>query len=104
MKEIKVIIEPSRVKDVLEALRGIPDNPDVVLSEVTEYGNPDQSCNFFFIEKQACLEVVVPGSQASEVVDIITNAVNSSGGSSGRIIVTDIDCAAEIRDIEAGVA
>jgi len=84
--------------------RRIPDTPEVVLSEVTEYSNPDPSCSFFFIEKQACLEIVIPGSQASEIADIIAGIMNSNGGSGGRIIVTDIDCAAEIRDIEAGVA
>lgn len=101
MREIKAIIEPSLVQKVLEALEALPWLPDVLLSEVTSCRPGEDS---FRGAKQTSLEIVVPHSKAPEVVEAIARAAEGSAGLlDGRILVTNVAAATDIRDIEAGV-
>jgi len=104
MKEIKAIIESSLVQKVLDALGEIPELPNLILSEVTSYGQSVAGTDSTHGLKQTSLEIVVPSSMAAVVADAIAHASSSDGSCDGRIFVTNIDGAANIRDIEYGVA
>ena len=74
------------------------------MSEVRGYGTLAAGSDSTHGVKQTSLEIVVPGSMAAEVVDAIARAARSEDPCDGRIFVTNVAGAANIRDIEAEVA
>jgi nitrogen regulatory protein PII len=106
MKEIKALVEPSRLYDVVVALRGVPSMPRFTVSEVRAFpaGGPGppgdrQPADSIASFEMYRIECVVPDSVAHLVVDAIERADRT--GVSGRetVIVVAVEEA-----VKAGAA
>jgi len=84
MKEIKAIIKPFRLEEVVHALREIPNLPAVTISTAhglsVERGTFDQ----VVVTK---LEIMVPDELAESVVQVIQKAAHTGLAGDGRIVV-----------------
>ena len=92
MKEVKAIIDPSRLYDIVQALRGIPSMPDFAVSEVRifprggtcvqPHGHGTDAIDSVEALK---IECVVP----EELVPGVVDAVQRSAGT-GVVIGADV--------------
>lgn len=98
MREIKAIIRPERVQEVLRALHAIPDLPGLTISMVRGYGRryPPGEQTFDEVE-MAKLEIVVLAAVAAEVVAAIEHAAHTGRIGDGRIFVAEVEQAVNIR-------
>lgn len=94
MKEIKAIIQPFKLDDVLEALHQVPGLPGVTVSEAqgisVQPGYYDQL-------KKTKLEIMVPDALADSVVEAIQSAAHTGNPGDGRIFILDISETVKIR-------
>jgi len=88
MKEVKAIIRPERLSDVLPAPRAMPRFPGVTISHVRGYGRrvpPDPDRFAFAAVDMTKLEIVVLADIASEVVTIIEQTAHTGRFGDGKI-------------------
>ena len=95
MREIKAIIRPDRLSDVIRALREIPHMPGVTVSVVQGFGRgvvqqahgigPVAEAQF------AKVETVVPFALAKQVIEAIRRAAHTGGPGDGKIFVIPVD-------------
>ncbi len=102
MREIKAIIRPERLSEVLRALHGIPDLPGVTVSIVRGFGRryPLGSEPTFDEIERTKLEIVVPTAVASEVVQVVERAARTGNVGDGKIFVLPVEHAVKIRSGE----
>lgn len=88
MKEVKAIIQPFKLDDVLEALRAIENLPAVTVSAVQGYNvaHPE-----YQLHTKIKLEVMVPDDLVQAVVDAIGRAARTGNPGDGRVFVIDIE-------------
>ncbi|CAN5691119.1 P-II family nitrogen regulator [soil metagenome] len=94
MKEIKAIIQPYKLDDVLLALRAIEDLPAATVSGCRVAAQHE--AHFHEILKSK-LEIVVADDLADQVVDVIRRAARTGHSGDGRIFVIPVERSVSIR-------
>lgn len=109
MKEIKAIIQPFRVDEVLHALAALPGLPGVTLSQVVGWGKTRASdaestvtVGEHALAPKTKLEIVVSDVVAERVIGAIEAAARTSNLGDGKIFVSDVGEAVKIRTGERG--
>ena len=102
MKEIKAIIRPDRLTDVLQALHQIPNLPGVTISSVRGFGKryPDGGGESFDQVTMAKVEIVVPSAVLAEVLGAVERAAHTGNLGDGKIFVLPVEHAIRIRSGE----
>jgi len=102
MKEIKAIIRPERLPDVLKALHEMPELPGVTVSHVRGFGKrvPRDDSEPFAAIDMTKLEIVVSSTTAPKVVAVIRRAAHTGGAGDGNIFMSTVDEALKIRSGE----
>ena len=94
MKEIKAIIKPSRLEEVIRSLRQIKNLPAMTVSAANglsaEQGTFDQVV-------KTKLEIMVPDDLVESVVRTIQNSAHTGLAGDGRIFVIPIEQTVKIR-------
>lgn len=94
MKEIKAIIKPFRLEEVIHALRQIKDLPAMTVS--TAHGLSAEHGAFDQVVKTK-LEIMVPDELVEAVLQAIQNAAHTGLAGDGRIVVIPIAQTVKIR-------
>ncbi|WCJ60328.1 P-II family nitrogen regulator [Fontisphaera persica] len=94
MKEIKAIIKPSRLEEVVQALRQIKDLPAMTVS--TANGLSAEQGTFDQVVKTK-LEIMVPDGLVEPVVQAIQKAAHTGLAGDGRIVVIPVEQTVKIR-------
>ena len=106
MREIKAIIRPDRLSDVVHALRQIPRMPGVTVSVVQGFGRGDGGPRGGMEpvgEAQfAKVETVVPFALAKQVIEAIRRAAHTGRPGDGKIFVIPVDIVTRISTGEEG--
>lgn len=98
MKEVKAIIRPERLSDVLQALHDIPRLPGVTVSHVRGFGRrlpADPEGESFAATDMTKLEIVVPEDLLDEVVGTIERAAHTVRFGDGKIFTASAGRLAE---------
>lgn len=109
MKEIKAIIQPFMLSQVIDALKEIPDMPGVTVSEVKGFGksraagakNSVTEWGVDFVPKVK-LETVVTDEMAEQVVETIQKNAHTGNVGDGKIFVYDVGRIIKIRTGKSG--
>lgn len=101
MYEIKAVIRPDLLDDVVQALHRIPDMPGVTVSVVRGYGKRSPPVRAGVAEfgetEMTKLETVVPESLRDRVVSTVQQAARTGRPGDGKIFVSRVDDAVTIR-------
>ena len=97
MKEIKAIIQPYMLDNVLLALEAIADLPGLTVSQVLGWGkergatvqDPVREAGHSFAKKTK-LEIVVTDGLAPRVVQAIVETARTGRAGDGKIFVSDV--------------
>lgn len=109
MKEIKAIIRPFKLDDVITALHNIEGLPGITISKIKGFGkskakdaeDPIREGLHDFVEKVK-LEIVVRNDIVDEVVDTIQNIANTGNPGDGKIFVMEVSDTIKIRTNDRG--
>jgi nitrogen regulatory protein P-II 1 len=101
MKEVKAIIQPFMLQDVLRGLAKVDGLPAVTVSEVDGHSvvHPDHKPS-----PKTKLEIMVPDEVVDAVVDTIERCARTGRPGDGRIFVSDVLAAVKIRTGDRGTA
>ena len=109
MKEIKAIIRPFRLLEVMEELQKIEGLPGVTVSEIKGFGksrakNAKDKLEYEMVEfvPRIKLEVVVHDEMADEVVKVIQKVAHTGNTGDGKIFVIQVEETVKIRTNERG--
>lgn len=109
MKEIKAVIRPFKLDDVVTALHKIEGLPGLTVSEIKGFGRTKaKNTNDSFREglhdyvKRVKIELVVHNNIVNEVVDVIQTAAHTGNPGDGKIFVIDVMNTIRIRTNERG--
>ena len=104
MREIKAIIRPDRLSDVVHALREIPHMPGVTVSVVQGFGHVERTHGTEpFGEAQfAKIETVVSVGLVKQVIEAIQRAAHAGRSGDGKIFVLSVDNVTRISTGEEG--
>lgn len=107
MREIKAIIRPDRLDDVVRGLRLVPDLPGLTVSVVHGFGRAHQGQ----VDDEAPsgraefakLEIVVTVDLVKEVTEVIRRIAHTGRSSDGKIFVIPVESVTRISSGEEGV-
>ncbi len=105
MKEIKAIIQPSTLNQVLIALHEIKELPGCTVSTVLGYGRVRQkegSDSLLESAERTKLEVVVPDQLVKKVLDAIYKHAHTGNKGDGKVFVIETVDALSLRTGERG--
>jgi nitrogen regulatory protein P-II 1 len=104
MKEIKAIIQPFMLAQVLEALRDIPAMPGITISHLQGLGGMQAEGQEDLIEPtpKVKLEMVVPDSLAEQVVQTVETQARTGNSGDGKIFVYAVEDVVKIRTGQRG--
>ncbi len=109
MKEIKAIIRPFRLLDVIDELQKIEGLPGVTVSEIKGFGksrakNSKDKITYELVEfiPRIQLEVVVVDEMADEVVNVIQKYSHTGNTGDGKIFIVNVEDVVKIRTNERG--
>ncbi|HEV8335700.1 MAG TPA: P-II family nitrogen regulator [Candidatus Polarisedimenticolia bacterium] len=109
MKEIKALIQPSKLYDVVMALHRIPSMPGFITSDIRGFprGHADPESQSHGIDaidsfEMMKVECVVPDSLAPLVVETIARVARTGYSRDGRIIISAVEDAVKIRTGQHG--
>ncbi len=109
MKEIKAIIRPFKLLDVIDELQKIEGLPGVTVSEIKGFGksrakNAKDKIVYELVEfiPRIQLEVVVVDEMADEVVNVIQKYSHTGNTGDGKIFVVNVENVVKIRTNERG--
>lgn len=101
MREIKAIIKPERLSEVLDALHQIRDIPGMTVSSVRGYGTRRPGAEGGPVEfgevMMTKLEVVVPTTMVAEAIERIQRAACTGHAGDGKVFVLPVEQAVKIR-------
>ena len=108
MKKIEAIIQPYKLEQVKDALKGIHAD-GITVSEVRGHGRQKghtevyrgQEYSIEFLPKVK-LELVVPDERLDEIVSSLSTAARSGKIGDGKIFVSSVEDAVRIRNGERG--
>lgn len=110
MKKIEAIVQPFKLEDVKEALKGIGIDGMTVI-EVRGHGRQKGHKEVYRGQEyevdllpKVKLEMVVPSSRADEVVSTLAGAARTGKIGDGKIFVSEVAEAIRIRNDERGEA
>src|SRR5262245_43925235 len=106
MTEIKALIRPERLPEVLQALHEMPRLPGVTVSHVRGFGRrqpPDPDGDAFGAVDMAKLEIVVSAELAEDIVAAIERAAHTGRVGDGKIFTSPVAGAIRVRSGERGV-
>lgn len=110
MKEIKAIIQPFMLENVLDVLRDHSEFPGITISEVSGWGRSRASDAKNAVSegghafaKKTKLEIVVRDEMVESVVDLITRTARTGRSGDGKIFIFDVKDVLKIRTGERGV-
>jgi len=98
MKEIKVLIRPELLDDVLEPLYAHPEFPGVTISTVRGFGQKvgrDNASSFCEVAMTK-LEMIVNNDLVEEVVGLLLERARTGKPGDGKIAVYDVERVARI--------
>lgn len=107
MREIKAIIRPDRLSEVLRALHAMPELPGVTVSSIRGFGRryPLGAEPIYDEVEMVKLEIVVPAAVAAGVVQAVQRAALTGRAGDGKIFVYPVEQVVKIRsgdrDLEA---
>ena len=104
MREVKAMIRPQRLEQVMEALREIPGLPGVTVFTVHAHRirPPDDPRGSDGEEAQfSRLEIILPDSLVDTIVSAIGRAAHTGRAGDGLVIVTPVERFVRIRDLSA---
>lgn len=99
MKEIKAVIRPHKLDEVLNALHKLGRLPSVMSSQAT---TTNVGAEFYKSEQMAKIELMVPDDQVEAVVGLIAQAAHTGNAGDGRIFIIPIEDSIVIRTGERG--
>ena len=105
MHEVKALIRPERLYDVVQALHGLPAMPKITVSTVQGFGrrNDIRAPEAMFGETtMAKIETVVTDELVERVVDVIQRTAGTGRPGDGKIFVMPVNRAVRIRSGDAG--
>jgi nitrogen regulatory protein P-II 1 len=104
VKEIKAIIQPFMLAQVLEALRAIPHMPGVTISHLQGLGGSRGSNQEDLVEPEpkVKLEIVVPDNQAEQIARTIEIWAHTGNSGDGRVFLYGVEDAIKIRTGQRG--
>lgn len=96
MREVKAVIRPDRLSDVVRALRQIPHMPGVTVSVVQGFGRGGAQRDASAVEplgeaQFAKVEAVVPIELVTAVVDAIRRAAHTGRPGDGKVFVIPVE-------------
>lgn len=109
MKEIKAVIQPFMLDDVLYAMEQIEGLPGLTLSQVQGWGRSRArnatdivSIGSRQFARKLKLEIVVPDAMADRIVDAIVRTARTGKVGDGKVFVYDVQKSVRIRtgDVE----
>ena len=110
MKEIKAIIQPFMLENVLDALREYGELPGLTVSEVRGWGKSRAAGvrdaareGGHAFAKKTKLEIVLTDETAETVVDLIARATRTGRPGDGKIFIFNVKDVLKIRTGERGV-
>ncbi|AFN73821.1 nitrogen regulatory protein P-II [Melioribacter roseus P3M-2] len=109
MKEIKAIIKPFKLDDVITELHKIEGLPGITISEIKGFGkskaknstDPVREGIHEFVKKVK-LELVVPDNLVENVVNTIQQTAHTGNIGDGKIFIIDVEEVVKIRTNERG--
>ncbi len=104
MKEIKAIIQPFMLAQVLEALRDIPGMPGITISQIHGLGGVQAAGQDDLLEPAAKVkvEMVVPDNLVERVARTIEIRAHTGNSGDGKIFVYAVEDAIKIRTGQRG--
>lgn len=106
IREIKAIIRPDRLDEVIRALRLIPGLPGVTVSTVSGFGRAHLEeagvAHDTGRAEFAKLETVVPAHMVDEVTRVIRLGAGTGRASDGKIFVLPVETVTRISSGEEG--
>jgi nitrogen regulatory protein P-II 1 len=110
MKKLEAIIQPFKLEEVKEALKGVGID-GMTVTEVRGHGRQKghkevyrgQEYNVDLLPKVK-LELVVPGSRVDEVIKVLTAAARTGKIGDGKVFIYDVADAIRIRNGDRGEA
>ena len=104
MKEIKAIIQPFMLTQVLEALRDIPALPGITMSHLQGLGGTQTAGQDDLMEPDAKvkLEMVVPDNLVGRIVQTIEAKARTGNSGDGKIFVLPVEEVVKIRTGQRG--
>ena len=104
MKQIKAIIQPFKLEDVLYAMEQIEGLPGLTISEVQGWGRSRArnatdivSLGGRQFARKVKLEVVVPDVMAGSIVEAIARSARTGRVGDGKVFVSDVGTSVRIR-------
>ncbi|MGE0529549.1 MAG: P-II family nitrogen regulator [Bdellovibrionales bacterium] len=101
MKEVKAIVQPFVLNNILEGLSEIGKLPGLTVSQVQSYSIEDLEMDPVLKIK---LEIMVPADLVERVVTVIQRTAHTGNAGDGRIFVIPIEETIKIRTGERGTA
>jgi len=105
MHEVKALIRPDRLYDVVQALHGLPDMPGITTSTVQGFGRRRSGGTpeaMFGQTTMTKIETVVADDLVERVVDMIQRTAGTGRPGDGKIFVIPVGRAIRIRSGDAG--
>jgi nitrogen regulatory protein P-II 1 len=105
MKEIKAVIRPFKLTDVLTELQTIEGLPGITVSEVRRFGTggaKEPGSGLIDFVAKVKIEVVVPDLLVEKTVSVIQAAAHTGNTGDGKIFVIPVDDVVKIRTNERG--
>lgn len=107
MHEIKAVVRAERLEDIVQALHAIPNLPGVTVSIVRGIGRRHDSQKVNGPEygdvAMAKIETVVPDELVDRVIATVRQVGHTGRPGDGKIFVSDVQRAIDIRDDAEGV-
>lgn len=109
MQEIKAIIRPFKLDDVVTALHKIDGLPGITISEIKGFGKSKaknakdaiaEGLHLFI--KRVKIEIVVHDNMVDEVINTIQSIAHTGNTGDGKIFVIDVKNTIKIRTNEVG--
>lgn len=109
MKEIKAIIKPFKLDNVLTELHKIEGLPGITISDIRGFGKSKGkdaaetiSEGLHELVPKIKIELVVSNEMADNIVDVIQKSAHTGNPGDGKIFVVDINNTIKIRTNERG--
>jgi len=109
MKEIKAIIRPFKLDDVITALHKIDGLPGLTISNIKGFGKSKAKYakdaikeGLHDVVERVKLEIVVHDDMVGVVVDTIQKIAHTGNTGDGKIFIMDVDNTIKIRTNERG--
>jgi nitrogen regulatory protein P-II 1 len=103
MKEIKAIIRPFKLTDVLTELHGVEGMPGIAVSEIKRFGQTgakERDTGLIDFVAEIKIEVVVPDHLVEKTVSLIQAKAHTGNSGDGKIFVLPVDEVVTIRTDE----